>query len=56
MGSGFRIVIPVANYYTWQGNNLEGKGVAPDIEEPISPHALWNGQDNQLGRALEPLR
>lgn len=56
VGFGFRIVIPVANYYTWEGHNLEGKGVAPDIEEPTSPQALWQGEDNQLNRALEALR
>jgi C-terminal processing protease CtpA/Prc len=56
VGFGYRIVIPVATYYTWQGNNLEGKGVAPNIEEPLSPEALWQGQDNQLNRALDALR
>jgi C-terminal processing protease CtpA/Prc len=56
VGSGFRIALPVANYYTWAGNNLEGKGVAPDIDEPISPEALWSGEDNQLARALKALR
>lgn len=56
VGSGFRIAIPVANYHTWAGTNLEGKGVAPDIDEPISPQSLWDGQDNQLERALECLR
>jgi hypothetical protein len=23
----------------------------PDIEEPLAPEALWNGEDNQLKRA-----
>ena len=53
VGFGYRIVIPVAAYYTWQGTNLEGRGVLPNIEEPLSPQALWDGQDNQLDRALE---
>jgi C-terminal processing protease CtpA/Prc len=44
---------PVGAYYTWHDNNLEGRGVAPDVEERVSPHALWKGEDNQLKRALE---
>jgi C-terminal processing protease CtpA/Prc len=55
VGFGYRIAIPVAAYYTWRGNNLEGQGVTPDVDEPLSPQALWNGQDNQLARALECL-
>src|SRR4029077_6605573 len=43
VGFGYRIVIPVATYYTWKGSNLEGKGVAPNIEEPLVPEALWQG-------------
>lgn len=56
VGFGFRIVIPVATYYTWQGQNLEGTGVAPSVEEALSPEALWRGRDNQLERALDVLR
>lgn len=53
VGCGYRVVIPVATYYTWLGTNLEGRGVQPTIEEPVSPEALWNGRDNQLARAME---
>jgi C-terminal processing protease CtpA/Prc len=55
VGFGYRIAIPVAAYYTWRGNNLEGQGVTPHVNEPLSTQALWNGQDNQLERALECL-
>jgi carboxyl-terminal processing protease len=55
VGFGYRIAIPVAAYYTWRGTNLEGQGVTPHVNEPLSPQALWNGQDNQLVRALECL-
>jgi C-terminal processing protease CtpA/Prc len=51
VGFGYRVALPVAAYFTWQGNNLEGRGVRPDIEEPLSADALWNGEDNQLKRA-----
>lgn len=50
VGFGYRVVLPVAAY-TWHGTNLEGSGVLPNIEEPLSPKALWNGEDNQLRRA-----
>jgi carboxyl-terminal processing protease len=53
VGFGYRLVLPVGAYYTWHDNNLEGRGVAPDVEEPVSPDALWKGEDNQLKRALE---
>lgn len=55
VGLGYRVVLPVAAYFTWSGTNLEGLGVTPDIQEPISPEALWNGEDNQLNRAVEHL-
>jgi C-terminal processing protease CtpA/Prc len=49
------VVLPVAACFTWHGTNLEGRGVVPNIEEPISPEALWNGEDNQLNRAVAHL-
>ena len=55
VGLGYRVVLPVAAYFTWHGTNLEGQGVKPDIDEAISPEALWNGEDNQLKRAVEHL-
>jgi C-terminal processing protease CtpA/Prc len=51
VGFGYRVVLPVAAYFTWHGTNLEGKGVLPNIEEPLSPEALLSGEDNQLRRA-----
>jgi carboxyl-terminal processing protease len=55
VGLGYRVVLPVAAYFTWHGTNLEGRGVVPHIEEPISPEALWSGEDNQLNRAVAHL-
>lgn len=48
VGFGYRVALPVAAYFTWKGTNLEGHGVEPDVQEPISPEALWQGGDNQL--------
>ena len=55
VGLGYRVVLPVAAYYTWQGTNLEGRGITPDVEEPLSPEAVWRGMDNQLKRAVDCL-
>ncbi len=51
VGHGYRVALPVAAYYTWRGTNLEGRGVAPDMEEPLSREAVSRGDDNQLARA-----
>jgi carboxyl-terminal processing protease len=53
VGNGYRIALPVAAYYTWNGTFLEGRGVKPDIEEPFSVSAIRNGRDAQLQRAIE---
>jgi C-terminal processing protease CtpA/Prc len=45
------VALPVAAYYTWNGTNLEGKGVTPDVDEPLYADALGRGDDNQLRRA-----
>lgn len=51
VGFGYRVALPVAAYYTWNGTNLEGKGVSPDVEAPLCAEALGRGDDNQLRRA-----
>ena len=56
VGFGYRVVMPVATYFTWQGTNLEGRGLAPTIEEPFSFEASVQGRDNQLERAKQIVR
>ncbi|MCC7241469.1 MAG: hypothetical protein IT180_06065 [Acidobacteria bacterium] len=51
VGFGYRVALPVAAYFTWNGTNLEGTGVGPDVVEPLSPEAIGRGEDNQLRRA-----
>jgi C-terminal processing protease CtpA/Prc len=53
VGHGYRVALPVAAYFTWRDINLEGRGVEPDVVEPISTDALWQGHDNQLAKAKE---
>jgi C-terminal processing protease CtpA/Prc len=53
VGLGYRVALPVAAYYTWKGTSLEGRGVEPDVLEPVRVEALWSGSDTQLERARE---
>jgi len=52
VGHGYRIAIPVAAYYTWNGTFLEGKGVVPDVDQPFSIAAIRSCTDTQLQRAM----
>ena len=56
VGFGYRLVMPVATYFTWHGTNLEGRGLQPTIDEPFSFEASMDGRDNQLERAMQTLR
>jgi len=56
VGFGYRLVMPVATYFTWQGRNLEGRGLQPTVEEAFSFEASVEGRDNQLERAMQIVR
>ena len=56
VGFGYRVVMPVATYFTWHGTNLEGRGLQPTVEEPFSFEASVEGRDNQLERAMQIVR
>ena len=56
VGFGYRVVMPVATYFTWQDTNLEGRGLQPAVEEPFSFEASIEGRDNQLERAMRIAR
>jgi C-terminal processing protease CtpA/Prc len=45
--------MPVAGWYTWQGECIEGSGVLPDVSVENSPEALAAGIDAQLEKALD---
>jgi C-terminal processing protease CtpA/Prc len=45
--------MPVAGWYTWNGECIEGRGVAPDVAAENSPESLVAGVDNQLQAALQ---
>lgn len=50
---GYILRMPVAGWYTWQGESIEGKGVEPDFVVQNSPESLAAGVDTQAERALE---
>ena len=49
-GDGFQYAI--ANYISEGGQPLEGLGVTPDVETPITRHALLAGEDPALDAAV----
>ena len=55
VGHGYRVVLPVGAYFTWQGTKLEGRGLTPDSIEPLCAEALALGTDTQFVRALRLL-
>jgi carboxyl-terminal processing protease len=55
LGSGYRLVVPVAAYISAKGNQIEGKGITPDVNVPWSFGDAVEGRDNQLAAAVESL-
>src|SRR5215469_12149334 len=51
--NGYRLRIPTAGWYTWNGDCIEGKGVEPDLILGNSPQSLAAGIDAQLEKAKE---
>lgn len=54
--AGYVLRMPVAGWYTWQGECIEGKGVEPDASIDNSPESLAAGNDAQLQKALEVVK
>lgn len=52
VGHGYRAALPVAVYRTWQGAEIEGRGVEPSIAVPTDANALVCGADTQLSSAI----
>jgi len=50
---GYVLRMPVAGWYTWQGECIECTGVEPHIALENSAESLAAGSDKQLERALE---
>jgi carboxyl-terminal processing protease len=56
VGSGYILRLPAAGWHTWHGSIVEGIGVEPDVDIPLSLPALRAGIDNQLQIAIERLQ
>jgi C-terminal processing protease CtpA/Prc len=56
LAGGYVLRMPVAGWYTWQGDCIEGKGVEPHVSVENSPEVLAAGADGQLERALEAIK
>lgn len=50
---GYRLRMPVAGWYTWKGECIEGKGIESDVCIDNTPESLAGGADLQLGCALD---
>lgn len=50
--SGYVLRMPVAGWYNWRGDCIEGKGVEPDVFVENSAESLATGADPQLQNAL----
>ena len=55
LSDGSAIKLTVSSYFTPNGNNIHGIGIAPDVEVPFDAELYKNGTDNQLERAKEVL-
>lgn len=53
LGSGYRLVVPVAAYISAKGTLIEGNGITPDVAVPWSFTDALKGKDNQLEAAIE---
>src|ERR1017187_8638590 len=56
VGHGYMLIMPKAEYLTWQGRRFEGSVIKPDVEIPWSPESFAAGVDNQLEAAVQVLR
>ena len=54
LGMGLRFRIPRVGWYTLQGENLEGRGVSPDVEVETSPFGAYLGSGEGFGTPAEP--
>ena len=53
VGQGYMLIMPKAEYVTWQGQKFEGAGIPPDVVVPWSAQAAGEGRDNQLQTAVD---
>lgn len=52
---GSTLSIPTVGWFTLAGQNLENRGVSPDVAVPLDLTSADKGEDNQLQQAIERL-
>jgi C-terminal processing protease CtpA/Prc len=52
---GYTLRMPVAGWYTWNEQCIEGRGVSPDIEVFVTQRDLLKGRDAQMSQARDLL-
>ena len=55
LSDGSAVKLTVSSYFTPNGNNIHGIGIAPDVEVLFDAEQYKNGTDNQLEKAKEIL-
>lgn len=55
LSDGSAIKLTVSSYFTPNGNNIHGIGIAPDVEVAFDAEQYRNGTDNQLETAKDVL-
>jgi carboxyl-terminal processing protease len=55
LSDGSALYIPVARWYTPSGRLIQGVGISPDIEVPLSDQDRLFGVDSQLAEAYQLL-
>jgi len=53
VGGGYVLGLPTAEYVTWNGHSLEGRGISPDLQIDATYESLSGGEDVQLCKAIE---
>ena len=56
VGHGFVLRLPAAAWFTWNGTVVEGVGVLPHVDVPLSAAELRAGRDIQLEVAMGTVR
>ena len=56
LSDGSSIHVTMAHWFTPEGHKIEGAGLSPDMEVPITPEDKEQGLDPQLEEALKYLR
>jgi C-terminal processing protease CtpA/Prc len=55
LGQGYTLILPVAAYMSWNGTQIEGKGISPDVPIDWSYEASVDGRDAQFEGAISTL-